>query len=93
MKNVLGRMFMQVFIHNIALLLPSSLFRIQKSLSSLPFALGNELDWPQLSLVTGYMDSIWDVAKGPTVSVYQNLLRRNRCNHRDYQNVAVNGKI
>ena len=38
------------------------------------------------------MDSIWKVAKGPTESIYKNILKRNRCNHRDYQNVAVNGE-
>ena len=38
------------------------------------------------------MDSIWKVAKGPTESIYKNILKRNRCNHRDYQNIAVNGE-
>jgi len=64
---------------------------LQESLKYLPFALENELDWPQLSLVTGYMDSVWDVAKGPTDSIYKRIRERNRCNHRNYQNTAVNG--
>ncbi|KAF6041275.1 AOAH [Bugula neritina] len=63
----------------------------KESLKYLPFALENELDWPQLSLVTGYMDSVWDVAKGPTDSIYKRIRERNRCNHRNYQNTAVNG--
>lgn len=29
---------------------------------------------------------------GPTDSIYMRLKARNRCNHRDYQNIAVNGK-
>ena len=36
----------------------------------------------------GYMNSTWSVTTGPTRSTYLNMLNRNRCNHRDYQNVA-----
>lgn len=57
----------------------------------LGFVLENELDWPQLSLVTGYMQSVWNITKGKTDSLYNRLVERNRCNHRDYQNLAVNG--
>ena len=52
------------------------------------FILENELDWPELSASTGYMNSTWVVTSGPTRSTYLNMLNRNRCNHRDYQNVA-----
>ena len=73
-----------------------SLFHIysrwQESLKSLPFAVENELDWPQLSLVTGYTQSKWSVATGKMDSIYNRLVQRNRCNHRDYQNLAINGK-
>ncbi|XP_067932650.1 acyloxyacyl hydrolase-like [Watersipora subatra] len=62
------------------------------SLHDLPFALENELDWPQLSLVTGYMNSTWSVAPGQTDSLYYRLFKRNRCNHRNYQNLAINGR-
>jgi acyloxyacyl hydrolase len=57
----------------------------------LAFILENELDWPQLSASTGYMNSTWSVTKGATRSTYLNLVNRNRCNFRDYQNIAVNG--
>ena len=55
------------------------------------FFLENELDWPQLSAITGYMNSTWFVTQGPTRSLYLNMFNRNRCNFRDYQNCAVNG--
>ena len=53
----------------------------------------NEFDWPMESAATGYMQSEWDPVKveGKVVSLYTQLLERNRCNHRDYQNIAVNG--
>ena len=53
----------------------------------------NELDWPMLSLTTGFDDpSKWvrDI-QGPMNSTYLILRERNLCNHRDFQNVAVNG--
>ena len=55
--------------------------------------LENEFDWPMESSTTGYMESEWDPVKvkGGVVSLYMQLLERNRCNHRDYQNIAVNG--
>lgn len=57
------------------------------------FILENEFDWPMLSFTTGYTsDSKWknDIT-GPTDSLYRKLRERNRCNHRDFQNIAVNG--
>ena len=43
---------------------------------------------PQFSAYTGYEDEGYH---GPVHSVYKYLLERNRCNFRDYQNVAVSG--
>lgn len=58
----------------------------------LPFIGENELDWPQFSSATGYLNISWlDVIDGPVHSLYMYLRERNRCNHRDYQNVGVNG--
>jgi acyloxyacyl hydrolase len=54
--------------------------------------LTNELDWPQMSAVTGYMYSPWvGHPEGNVSSTYLKILERNRCIHRDYQNIAVNG--
>lgn len=54
--------------------------------------LEDEADWPQCSTWTAFEDP----AKCPTAtvqasSVYMALRQRNRCNHRDYQNLGVNG--
>ncbi len=56
------------------------------------FILENELDWPMMSGATGYMNSTWPAAiTGPVDSTYLRLKEINRCNHRDYQSIAVNG--
>ena len=60
-------------------------------LKDLPFAMENEFDWPMLSSTTGYKNSTWDVIQGPVDSFYLRLREINRCNHRDYQNIGVNG--
>ena len=60
-------------------------------LKDLPFAVENEFDWPMLSTATGYKNSTWDVITGPVDSLYLRLRELNRCNHRDYQNIGVNG--
>ena len=64
-----------------------------ETFSDLPFILENEFDWPMLSMTTGYDNtSEWKKSiSGPTDSLYLRFLQRNRCNHRDYQNIAVNG--
>ncbi|EDO31678.1 predicted protein [Nematostella vectensis] len=60
--------------------------------SHAPFIVANEADWPQLSLYTGFLSNInWAVEKGNATSIYLKLAARNRCNHRDYQNLAKNG--
>uniref|UniRef100_G1KUN1 Acyloxyacyl hydrolase n=1 Tax=Anolis carolinensis TaxID=28377 RepID=G1KUN1_ANOCA len=59
----------------------------RKAFSNLPEALPNELDWPQFSEATGFLNS---TIGGWTESIYLQLLRRNRCNHRDYQNLSKN---
>ena len=48
----------------------------------------DEFDLPHKSAVTGYEGSS---PSSPVRSLYKRMLERNRCNHRDYQNVAVNG--
>ena len=45
----------------------------------------HEFDWPHHSWATGFVDDI----NGQ--SIYMQMRTRNRCNHRDYQNLAVNG--
>uniref|UniRef100_A0A5F8AGR0 Acyloxyacyl hydrolase n=1 Tax=Macaca mulatta TaxID=9544 RepID=A0A5F8AGR0_MACMU len=63
----------------------------QMSLNSfinLPTALTDELDWPQLSGVTGFLDSTVGIEEK---SIYLRLWKRNHCNHRDYQNISRNG--
>lgn len=60
---------------------------------SLPFILENELDWPEFSTVTAFMNDTHkfrNILHGPVDSVYKRLFNRNHCNHRDYQNIAVN---
>ena len=55
---------------------------------------GNEAGWPMLSWMTGYAnvsDYAPDIPSGPMVSVYSKMVQRNKCNHRDYQNIGVNG--
>uniref|UniRef100_A0A674JED2 Saposin B-type domain-containing protein n=1 Tax=Terrapene triunguis TaxID=2587831 RepID=A0A674JED2_9SAUR len=58
-----------------------------KSFSNLPVALTNELDWPHFSGTTGFLNS---TIGGWTDSLYLRLRRRNRCNHRDFQNISKN---
>ncbi|XP_013376729.1 PREDICTED: acyloxyacyl hydrolase isoform X2 [Chinchilla lanigera] len=58
------------------------------SFSDLPTALTDELNWPQLSGATGFLDSTSGMEEK---SIYLRLRKRNRCNHRDYQNISRNG--
>ena len=51
----------------------------------------NEADWPQLSTVTGHMNDTTGLTPGPVDSIYLRMRQRNRCVHRDYQNIGVNG--
>eukprot|EP00331_Platyophrya_macrostoma_P021006 CAMPEP_0176466518 /NCGR_PEP_ID=MMETSP0127-20121128/37936_1 /TAXON_ID=938130 /ORGANISM="Platyophrya macrostoma, Strain WH" /LENGTH=374 /DNA_ID=CAMNT_0017859693 /DNA_START=511 /DNA_END=1635 /DNA_ORIENTATION=+ len=48
----------------------------------------NEFDLPHQSAATGFMNTS---SSGPVRSIYKYLRDRNRCNHRDYQNIGVNG--
>ncbi|XP_047705228.1 acyloxyacyl hydrolase isoform X1 [Prionailurus viverrinus] len=59
-----------------------------KSFINLPTALTNELNWPQISGATGFLDSISGIKEN---SIYLRLRKRNHCNHRDYQNISRNG--
>jgi len=54
----------------------------------------NEVDYPQCSWGTAFADDYKlcsEVSKFPITSVYKKLRERNRCNHRDYQNISRNG--
>lgn len=51
----------------------------------------NEGDWPHRSFYTGYMNDTTGLSPGIVDSIYLRMLQRNRCIHRDYQNIAVNG--
>ncbi|XP_068008835.1 acyloxyacyl hydrolase isoform X1 [Melanerpes formicivorus] len=59
-----------------------------KSFENLPMAFSDELDWPQFSEFTGFLNS---TIGGWTDSLYLRLRSRNRCNHRDLQNISQNG--
>jgi acyloxyacyl hydrolase len=50
-----------------------------------------EADWPHLSWVTSFTEDDTSLTPGPTSSIYKKMLQRNRCVHRDYQNIGVNG--
>ncbi|KNC50626.1 uncharacterized protein AMSG_11616, partial [Thecamonas trahens ATCC 50062] len=60
-----------------------------------PKMLDTELDWPECSWATAWEDDV-KRCDGPYIlghvdSIYKRLVERNRCNLRDYQNIAVNG--
>lgn len=55
------------------------------------FILENEFDWPMLSSSTAFTNVTWKDISGPVNSTYEIFRRINRCNHRDYQNIGVNG--
>lgn len=61
--------------------------------ASLLSLLTNEADWPHLSWATGHRRSeeYAPSISGPMISIYSRLRELNRCNHRDYQNLGVNG--
>ncbi|XP_036309726.1 acyloxyacyl hydrolase isoform X2 [Pipistrellus kuhlii] len=59
-----------------------------KSFFNLPTALTDELDWPQLSGATGFLNATSRIKEN---SIYLRLRKRNHCNHRDYQNISKNG--
>lgn len=48
----------------------------------------DEVDLPHKSGYTGFVPSTPDT---PAHSVYKYLYERNKCNFRDFQNIAVNG--
>ena len=62
-----------------------------EAFQNLFFVLENEFDWPMLSSATGYKNSTWNDISGPVDSTYLRLRELNRCNHRDFQNIGVNG--
>lgn len=44
--------------------------------------LENEMDWPHMGWVTGYMNDTTGLTSGPVDSFYLRQLARNRCIHR-----------
>jgi len=58
------------------------------TLSSIMPTIMDQGGHPQFSAYTGYED---DGYHGPVHSVYKKLYERNKCNFRDYQNLAVSG--
>ena len=59
----------------------------------LEFIVENEIDFPMMASVTGHGVNNWpEVISGPIDSMYLRLRERNRCNHRDFQNIAHNGE-
>lgn len=65
----------------------------QKVFNDLLFVLENEVDWPMLSVYTGFLNKTeWpQIISGPVDSIYKHIAERNLCNHRDYQNIGKNG--
>lgn len=55
-----------------------------KDLKSVVGAIINELDWPMRSYSTGYKEK---------ESLVTKLFERNRCSHRQYQNIGMNGAV
>lgn len=57
--------------------------------------LENEFDWPMLSAATGHMNNtMWKKYFNdttPVSSIYLKMKEINRCVHRDFQNLGVNG--
>jgi len=53
--------------------------------------LEREIDWPHLSWSTGHMKDNTGDNLGNVDSIYLRLRNRNRCNHRDFQNIGING--
>jgi acyloxyacyl hydrolase len=71
---------------------PQYLNAMNFSLDHVLDAASNELDWPQCSWITGYRDTdSCPDALVPMSSLYQRMVARNPCMHRDYTSVAVNG--
>jgi len=58
--------------------------------SNLFSVLNDEFDWPQYSAYTAF-EQTQPGALTPLRSIYKEVVRRNQCNFRDFQNLAVNG--
>jgi acyloxyacyl hydrolase len=66
-------------------------FWIGKKVDDILPVLAAEGDWPHISYITGYDKDTTGFTPGPTNSLYKKLRQRNRCIHRDYINLSVNG--
>jgi len=62
-----------------------------ETFSDLLLVASNELDWPQQSGSSGFLEEGHKDCPGPVDSIYKRLRNRNRCVHRDYHNIGVNG--
>ncbi len=64
----------------------------ESTFQNLVSVISNEADYPHCSSTTGHGDpSRCPQANGNFTSLYLKIRERNRCSHRDYQNVGVNG--
>lgn len=63
----------------------------KSSFDDLLYVVSNEGDWPHLSGTTGHENDTTGLSPGSVDSIYFRLFERNRCNHRDFQNIGVNG--
>lgn len=77
--------------------IPPAFFEVQAwgnhTFHNLLFMGENEFDWPMLSASTAFFanTSQFPDISGAVNSSYAVFRSRNLCNHRDYQNIAVNG--
>eukprot|EP01084_Bolivina_argentea_P110558 197377_1 len=58
------------------------------------YVLLDELDWPMLSATSAFYNNTerWKyIIDGPVQSLYEYMYENNKCIHRDYQNLGVNG--
>jgi len=59
--------------------------------SQLENLMDNSFNWPHTSFYTGYKNDQSPILDGETDSIYLRMRERNLCNHRDFQNIGVNG--
>jgi len=57
----------------------------------MPMWAADEGDWPHRSWGTGHLNDTTGDCQGPLQSIYLQMLQRNRCMFRDFQNIGVNG--
>lgn len=63
-------------------------------LQNISYVVSNEFDWPDVGFATGFRNATYMpklIYDDNVDSLYLRIRQRNRCNHRDYQNLARNG--